>query len=324
MTARGTGTAALAYTSRREPSGSGQACCSSRASVSPARGETPPFMRMRQCGPGAAEAGATRPRHLILLAAVRSVSIPVMFRPRLLCVAVAAVVLSSAAAGLGAVRSGQAVAASALDLHKVEWSGVTLPGSVCGASRPIRLHHGSAFFTPVPRRFSRDSFAGKRGVTVDSGWDRVVFGDLAGSGHDDAGLIVDCNNGGGTADGALLYAWVIFSGVGGRLSVVGIVTPQVQPSDELPTLIEIAIEPGKLTAREFFYGPADGTCCASGRARTIWTYAHGALRPCVPMITRRPNTTPGVALIGNVLPPGKPTEDARAVTAVAFEKRRQM
>ncbi len=114
---------------------------------------------------------------------------------------------------------------------------------------------------------------------------------LAGSGPDDAGLRVNCNNGGGTADGVLLYAWVIFSGNGGKLTVVGIVTPQVQPREVLPTLLEIVIAPGKVTAHEFFYGPADPTCCASGRATTTWTYAHGALQPGVPAITRHPHTS---------------------------------
>ena len=213
-----------------------------------------------------------------------------MSRPICVLWVVGAVLLSSAAAGFGAERGHPALAASAFDIHRVDWASVTLPGAVCGASHPIRLHHGSAFITPVPRRFSRDSFPDKRGVTVDSGWDAVVFGDLAGSGHDDAALTVNCNNGGGTADGVLLYSWVIFSGRGGRLSVVAIVAPQVQPSEELPTLIGITIRPGRITAKEFFYGPADATCCSSGRATTIWTYAHRTLRPGVPVITRRPNT----------------------------------
>jgi hypothetical protein len=222
------------------------------------------------------------------LAAARSVSIRKVSRPAWASLVVGAVLLSSAAASFGSEHSRPALVASAIDLHKVDWASVTLPGSVCGASKPIRLHRGSAFITPVPRRFSRDSFPGRRGVTVDTAPDAVIFGDLEGSGSDDAGLAVNCNNGGGTADGALLYAWAIFSGRGGRLSVVGVVTPQVQPAEELPTLIEVAIRPGKITASESFYGPADATCCSSGRATTIWTYAHRMLLPGVPVITRRP------------------------------------
>ncbi len=215
-----------------------------------------------------------------------------MSRLRWLLVVVAAILLSSAATGLGAERSQPTVAASAFDIHRVDWANVTLPGAACDASKPIRLHHGRAFVTPIPRRWSRDSFYGKRGVTVSSGWEAVVFGDLAGSGEDDAGLNVNCNNGGGTADGALLYSWVIFNGRGGRLSVVGIVTPQVQPHEVLPTILTIAIAPGKITAHEYFYGPDDATCCATGRATTTWAYADGALRPGVPVITKHPSTTP--------------------------------
>jgi hypothetical protein len=215
-----------------------------------------------------------------------------MSRLRWLSVVVGAALLSSAATGFGAERSNPAAAASALDIHTVDWAGVTLPGAVCDASHPIRLHHSSAILTPIPRRWSRDSFAGKRGPTVDSAGDAVVFGDLAGSGEDDAGLNVDCNNGGGTADGALLYSWVIFSARGGRLSAVGVVTPRVQPHEVLPTLLTIAIAPGTVTAHEYFYGPDDATCCATGRATTTWTYADGALRPGVPVITKHPSTSP--------------------------------
>ena len=222
-----------------------------------------------------------------------SVSITWMSRLRWLCVVVGAILLGcTATTGLGAEPSRPAAAASAFDIRKVDWAGVTLPGAACDALRPIRLHHGRAFVTPIPRQWSRDQFYGKRGLTVGSASDAVVFGNFAGGGEDDAGLDVDCNNGGGTADGALLYSWVIFSGRGGRLSVVGVVTPRVQPHEVLPTILTIAIAPGKITAHEDFYGPDDATCCSTGRATTTWTYAEGALHPGVPAITKHPSTSP--------------------------------
>jgi hypothetical protein len=193
-----------------------------------------------------------------------------------------------------------ATAPAALDLHEVNWSSVTLPGAACGSSHPIHLHRlrrarnveSTAFFSPIPKRWAQYDFYGKRGVSVDAGWDPVLYGDLDGSGHDDAALVYDCNNGGGTADGVLLEGWVIFTGSTGRLSVVGIVTPRVQPAHELPTLLELAISPRRITAHEFFYGPYDPTAGGSGRATTIWTYAHGHLQPGKPVIVRPANISP--------------------------------
>jgi hypothetical protein len=216
-----------------------------------------------------------------------------MSRSGWLGVLVAAILLSTVAAGFGAERNRPAAIASALNLHEVDWSDVTLPGAACGASHPIRVRDGHASISPVPQRFSKDSFYGKRAVNVDSDWDPVVFGDLTRGGGSDAGIVVSCNNGGGTADGALLYSWVVFSGAHGRLSPIGVVTPRVQSPRELPTLLEITIEPGAVVAHESFYGATDPTCCASGRATTVWTYANGALRPGTPTITSTPSPSTG-------------------------------
>jgi hypothetical protein len=169
----------------------------------------------------------------------------------------------------------------------VDWGSVTLPGSVCGASKPIRLHGGRAFVSPIPHRFAHALFYGKRGVTVDAAPEAVVYGHLDTTSND-AGLNVNCNNGGGTADGNLLWSWVIFAVHGGKPSVVGILTPQVQLPHELPTLLEIVIEHRTIVVHEAFYGPHDGTCCSSGRATTIWTYTSGHLRPGHPAITAHP------------------------------------
>jgi len=154
----------------------------------------------------------------------------------------------------------------------------------------MRSDEGTGLITPIPRRWSQDSFYGRHSVEVDTGWNPVVYGDLADNGHDDAGLIFDCNNGGGTADGILLDGWVIFSGLHGKLSVVGVVTARVRPGSATPVMITIA--PGRITAHEFFYGPSDPTCCASGRATTVWTYAHGRLQPGLPVITKQPAASP--------------------------------
>jgi hypothetical protein len=179
--------------------------------------------------------------------------------------------------------TGFAVGVSTIDIHKVDWANVSVPGSVCGATHPIQLHKGRAVvhsrrWPSVPR------------VTVDAGWNPVVYGNLDGVGQDEAALVVGCNNGGGTADGYLAYAQVIFTTAGKSLGVIGVVTPQ-QPrkANRLPTLVTVKIRRGKVIAREAWYGPHDGTCCPSGRTTTVWTYAHGALRAGKPKITHAPS-----------------------------------
>jgi hypothetical protein len=174
---------------------------------------------------------------------------------------------------------------------------VTLP-AVCGGAKPIRLHRpswafgrterieGTASVSPIPRRWAHDWFYGRHSVEVDTGWLPLVYGDLANNGHDDVGLNFDCNNGGGTADGILTFGWVIFSGADGKLSVIGVVTARAQPNTATP--LTITIERGRIIAHETVYGPSDPTCCASGRATTVWTYTHGRLRPGTPVITKQP------------------------------------
>jgi hypothetical protein len=184
-------------------------------------------------------------------------------------------------AGLALVVAGCDGGTEGLNLYKVDWADVTLPGSICGASRPIRLQHHQAVvastrWPPLHR------------IYVDSGWNRVVYGDLDGDGQDEAALVVDCNNGGGTANGVLAYAQVIFATVGDSLRVIGVTVPQEQPPNQLPTLVTVSIRLREIVAHEAWYGPNDGTCCPSGRATTTWTYAHGTLKPSKFVIDRRP------------------------------------
>ena len=139
----------------------------------------------------------------------------------------------------------------AVDLHKVDWANVTLPGSICGASHPIRLHRhkavvASTFWPRYPR------------VSVDSGWNPIAYGDIDGDGRDEAALVVDCNNGGGTASGVLAYAQVIFTAVGKSPRVIGVVIPRSQGTYGAP-LVQVNIRQGKIVAHEAWYGPNDGT-----------------------------------------------------------------
>lgn len=190
-----------------------------------------------------------------------------------------AVSLSCAAAGLATAGS----AAASLNLHRVNWRDAVLPGAACDAARPIHLRDRAALITPAPSRWSGDIFHPSAGVTV--GASLPYYGDLFGGGSDVVAIGVDCNNGSGTADGALLYSFVIFRAQRDRVSVLGVIKPLVQPPQALPTLIGISIHRGEITATEGFYGPEDPTCCSTGRARTTWTYSHGTLRPGAPAIT---------------------------------------
>src|SRR5579871_3156665 len=97
-------------------------------------------------------------------------------------------------------------AASAAAFRHVNWGAVTLPGSVCRGSRPIHLHRGGAI-----ARATRPS----DGLWHE--WPRIYVAEIGFhptygmlGGRPAVGLVVGCNNGGGTADGYMAYAAVIF------------------------------------------------------------------------------------------------------------------
>jgi hypothetical protein len=173
------------------------------------------------------------------------------------------------------------------DLHAIDWRKVALPGAVCGSSRPIRARKdpgADAFIhADVDLRWWNP-------VWVYS-WARPLFGDLDGDGADEAALHVVCANGGGTAAGQLAFSDVIFTHAGKSLRVVGIVRPQ-QPLDpetpHVPLSRVVAIKRGQVVVSEAWYGHHDGTCCASGEARTIWTHDHGRLLPTRTEILQKP------------------------------------
>jgi hypothetical protein len=195
---------------------------------------------------------------------------------------------------------------SSANVHAIDWKRVALPGAACGSSRPI--HWQQAFLhSDVNLRWWNPVWV--------SSWEKPVFGDLDGDGRDEAALEVVCANGGGTADGQLAFSTVVFKAYGSSLRVIGIVTPR-QPltpnSDHVPLLGPVRLRRGRVIAPEVWYGPRDGTCCGSGRARTTWTYRLAALRPAKTQILQRPWTSrlyvadvlaePGPELSGQEMP----------------------
>jgi hypothetical protein len=183
-----------------------------------------------------------------------------------------AVIVLVSLASVAIVGCGQSDS-SVFDLHAVDWQTVVLPGSICGGSQPIQLRGGQAVVRSTRwRPFRR--------IAVDTRFDRVSYGDLDGDGRDEAALGVDCNNGGGTADGILGFARVIFTGGRHAPQVIGVVTPQQQVSPHAsPTLVQVRIKPVAVIARESWYRPSDiGPCCPSGRSTTFWTYQAKRLR----------------------------------------------
>jgi hypothetical protein len=175
------------------------------------------------------------------------------------------------------------------DVQLINWKNVTLPGGVCGSSRPIRPWHRSGSGAEAFVHPDVDSLWWNP-VWVYS-WEKPVYGD----GRDEAALSVICANGGGTADGQLAFSVVVFKAVGRALRVVGIVTPQ-QPlttaSGHVPILTTVKFERRHVIAAETWYGPYDGTCCGSGRAQTTWAYRGGRLHPLRTTVVRKPWLSP--------------------------------
>ena len=162
-------------------------------------------------------------------------------------------------------------AAGPIDLHRFDWNRAVVPGSVCGAGRPVALRTGSA--TIRSRRWP-----GVPRVSVDRG--RVVYGDLSGDGRDDAALQIVCADLGGTAAGQLAFAVVVYAPSTRAPAAIGVLTPVLRTSGRhVPILVPTSIGHDTVTVTEAVYGPHDADCCPTGRARTVWKLERGRLRP---------------------------------------------
>ncbi|MEV0154062.1 hypothetical protein AB0H57_10025 [Micromonospora sp. NPDC050686] len=154
------------------------------------------------------------------------------------------------------------------------WVGACIPGDFCEIDGMVRL-------------------TGPETVTESQGWGEVhimvghtVRGDINGDRAEEAAVMLDCNNGGGTAAGQLAFAYVVFDGSDRGLEVLGVVTPRKQEDGVHPTLFQqVTLRPGRVTVRELWYRSSDATCCPSGTATTVWRLSNGSLSPGMPNVT---------------------------------------
>jgi hypothetical protein len=195
----------------------------------------------------------------------------------------------TAASASPAPSSGSAILRG-LDLETVDWEDVTAPGAACFATRPIELHDGYALLHRRTQRAALLRRPYSLEVETRRGVPDVTYGHLRRRGVSDAAVPMSCSNESGTADGVLLDSLSVYSGAGGHVHLLGLITPQVRPGKQAPaTLIaHPRFDHQKILVDEFFYGPRDGVCCSSGRATTVWIYRQGRLTPQTPTITTEP------------------------------------
>ena len=196
---------------------------------------------------------------------------------------------SVVALAAGVAVAGVASAQTSLPLQAVGWPNETLPGTVCKSSRPIRLHNHVAQIAHTGFGDVNSFGSDPDLVRVAAAYD-VTYGQLGGVGPA-AAVDVVCSNNGGTADGQIRSADVVFSGSATRVRVVGLITPRQPHSSNVshvPLLGKVKWVHGRIVVAESWYGPNDPTCCASGRATTTWAYRTGKLTAVRTVVTRRP------------------------------------
>jgi hypothetical protein len=156
------------------------------------------------------------------------------------------------------------------------WTDVAVPASVCGGEGMAELHDFAAF---VSSKQWTDSWVGPSPSVVANQVELTLagaqYGDLDADGKDEAVVAVWCLNGGGTADGQLAQALVVFTSVDTEPTAIGVLTSSRRDPDVHSPFFDTErtkIGYRKISVAEVFYGPKDATCCPSGRASTEWRF----------------------------------------------------
>ena len=174
-------------------------------------------------------------------------------------------IVSSLAAAAALTATGgypQAASAQTTATHGVNWGNVTIPGQLCKVNGQIRLHAGHA-------TVRHSGF----GFPLDVLTTTVTHGYLA-HGLPVTALQIWCIAG-GSADGELAEGVMVFDSPGGHAHLLGTLTPQHKTGTmvHIPSIAVNRIETtGHVAVTEFFYNPANATCCPTGRATTLWKW----------------------------------------------------
>lgn len=161
------------------------------------------------------------------------------------------------------------------DLRAARWDDLCIPGDVCSVDGNVQFVNGRA-----------QALSARYGEVFFGASSAALFGDIDGDGRDDAAVGIGCDNGGGTAAGQIGFGYAIFTSRLGSRRPVGVVHPRVQrPGYHVSLFDRIELKPSRIVVYERWYRNMDATCCPSGMATTVWTYAQGALTAGAPNVT---------------------------------------
>ena len=184
----------------------------------------------------------------------------------------------TATGGAAQAASAQAASAQTRSARNVNWGDVTIPGQLCKVNGPIKLQNGHA-------TVRHSGF----GMALDVLTTTVTHGYLA-HGLPVTALQIWCDNTDGTADGQLVEGIFVFDSPGGKAHLLGTLTPQHKTSAmvHIPYIAVHRIEAtGHVAVTEYFYNPANATCCPSGHATTVWKWTGRTFIPGRTQITSK-------------------------------------
>ncbi len=175
--------------------------------------------------------------------------------------------LATVAATSGFALLHRDAGAPAADPQQVNWGEVTIPGTLCKVSGPIRLHDGEA-------TVSHSGY----GIPVDVYTTLITHGDL-GRNLQVTTLQIFCATTGGTAASQISEGIFVFDSPGGTAHLLGTLTPTYFPASapHIPYLTVDHIDAqGHIATTELWYKPGNGDADPTGRAYTIWKWTgHG-------------------------------------------------